>query len=226
MKYAFSSFSAVGVDCAFERFAFAIAYICADKVQEMSRKIFFSTTLVLMVALLVNGTAFAASNTITRYQVSYVGRIISTKRAGFTIQTVDDHQYIVKVSQATKYQRVSGGTSSFRNMNVGRWVTVIGIPGHKNIVNATTIVTMPVHVTKSHWSDRRAYGTVFQVIPGRNLFTLMTKNGLMNFTVGNSTHFTGNSVRHFLALKAGMHAVVGYSLERDGSHLALGVAAY
>jgi hypothetical protein len=192
----------------------------------MSRKIFFSTTLVLILALLVNGTALAASNTITRYQVSYVGRIISTKRGGFTIQTVDDHQYIVKVGQATKYQRVSGGTPSFRNMNVGRWVTVIGIPGNKNIVNATTVVTMPVNVTRSDWSDRRAYGTVYQVIPGRNLFTLMTKYGLMDFTVDDSTVFSGNSVRRFSALKAGMQAVVGYTLARDGSHLALGVAAY
>jgi hypothetical protein len=192
----------------------------------MSKKIFFSTTLVLIVALIISGTAFAASSTATRYQVSYVGMIISTKRGGFTIQTVDDHQYIVKVGQTTKYQRVSGGTPSFRNMNVGRWVTVIGTAGHKNIVNGTTVVTMPGHVTKSDWSDRRAYGTVFQVIPGRNLFTLETGNGRMNFTVNDSTVFTGNSVRSFGALKAGMHAVVGYSLERDGSLLALGVAAY
>lgn len=192
----------------------------------MSRKIFFSTTLALMMALMISATALAASKPRTAYQVSYVGIIIATKRGGFTIRTVDDHQYIVKVSQTTQYQRVSGGVSSFHKMNVGRWVTVIGIPGHKNIVNATSVVTMPAHVTKSDWSDRRAYGTVSQVIPGRNLFTLMTANGAMNFSVDDSTVFTGNSVRRFRALKAGMHAVVGYSVARDGSLLALGVAAY
>ena len=103
----------------------------------MSKKIFFSTTLVLIVALILSGTAFAASSTATRYQVSYVGMIISTKRGGFTIQTVDDHQYIVKVGQTTKYQRVSGGTPSFRNMNVGRWVTVIGTA--KSFLHVTAI---------------------------------------------------------------------------------------
>jgi hypothetical protein len=36
---------------------------------------------------------------------------------------------------STKYQRVSEGTTSFRKMNMGRWVTVIGIPGNQNIVD-------------------------------------------------------------------------------------------
>ncbi len=192
----------------------------------MYRKIFFSTTLALMIALMISGTALAASKSTKAYPVSYVGIITATKRGGFTIQTVDDHQYIVKVGRTTQYQRVSGGAASFHRMNVGRWVTVIGTAGHKNIVNATTVVTMPAQVTKSDWSDRRAYGSVFQVIPGRNLFTLMTADGAMNFRVDDSTVFTGNSVRRFRALKAGMHAVVGYSVARDGSRLALAVAAY
>lgn len=192
----------------------------------MSKKFLFSTTVVLLVALMMSGTAFAATSTTTTRQVNRIGMITAVGNSNFTIQTISGQMFTVKVGDTTQYERVSGGALSFRNIDVGQWITAIGTFDREHVLNATTVVVMPTRLNKGKWIGKRAYGTVLQVIPGSQTFTLVTKNGRMNFTVDDSTHFAGNTVRNFAALKAGMHAVVGYSVERDGSLSARGVSAY
>jgi Domain of unknown function (DUF5666) len=199
--------------------------IALAKEKEMSKKVFLSTSLVLIVALMMSGTAFAASGTTTR-QVNRIGTITAETNGSFTLQTISGQLFTVKVSDTTKYERVSGGSSSIRNLDIGQQVTVIGTFDRNHVLTATTVVVMPVQINKGKWIGKRAYGTVLQVIPGSSTFTLETANGRMTFTVDDSTHFTGNSVRNFGALKAGMHAVVGYTMEKDGSLYARGVGAY
>lgn len=191
----------------------------------MSKKIFFSTTLVLIVAMMFSGTAFAATTTTTR-QVNRVGMVTATGSSSFTIQTIGGQLYTVKVGETTQYQRVSGGSPAFHNINTGTWITAIGTFDRQHVLNADTIVVMPAHVNKGKWYFARAYGTVLQVIPGSQTFTLITGNGRMQFNVDDSTHFTGNSVRNFGALQAGMTAVVGYTMDNLGNLYAQGVAAY
>jgi hypothetical protein len=191
----------------------------------MSKKFFFSTTVVLLLALAMSGTAFAASSTTAR-QVNRVGRVTATGNSNFTIQTIGGQLFTVKVGDTTQYQRVSGGVLSFRNIDVGQWITAIGTFDRNRVLNATTIVVMPARINKGKWINARAYGTVLQVIPGSQTFTLVTGNGRMNFIVNDSTHFTGNSVRNFGALTAGMHAVVSYTMDREGNLYASGVGAY
>lgn len=192
----------------------------------MSRKVFLSTSLVMIVALMMSGTAFAASGTTTARQVNRIGTITAEDNSSFTLQTISGQLYTVKVSDTTKYERVSGGTSSMYNLAIGQQVTVIGTFDRNHVLNAATIVVMPVQINKGKWIGKRAYGTVLQVLPGSQAFTLETANGFMTFTVDDSTHFTGNSVRNFGALRAGMQAVVGYKMEKDGSLYARGVGAY
>ncbi len=192
----------------------------------MSKKVFLSTTLVLIIALMINGTAFAASGTTTARQVNRIGTITAEGNNSFTLETISGQLFTVKVSDTTQYERVSGGTLSLRNLGVGQQVTVIGTFDRNHVLSASTIVVMPVQINKGKWIGKRAYGTVLQVIPGSQTFTLETANGRMTFTVDDSTQFTGNSVRNFKALEAGMHAVVGYTLEKDGSLYARGVGAY
>jgi hypothetical protein len=192
----------------------------------MSKKVFLSTSLVLIAALMMSGTAFAASSTTTARQVNRIGTITAEGNNNFTLETISGQLFTVKVSDATKYQRVSGGTTSIHNLDIGQQVMAIGTFDRNHVLNATTIVLMPVQINKGKWIGKRAYGTVLQVIPGSQTFTLETANGRMTFTVDDSTHFTGNSVRKFGALKAGMHAVVGYTMEKDGSLSARGVGAY
>jgi hypothetical protein len=200
--------------------------IALAKEKEMSKKVFLSTSLVLIVALMMSGTAFAASGTTTARQVNRIGTITAEANSSFTLQTISGQLFTVKVSDTTKYERVSGGTSSLHNLAIGQQVTVIGTFDRDKVLNATTVVVMPVQINKGKWIGKRAYGTVLQVIPGSQTFTLETANGRMTFTVDDSTHFTGNSVRNFGALEAGMHAVVGYTMEKDGSLYARGVGAY
>jgi len=190
----------------------------------MFKKIFFSSTLILIVALMVSGTAFAASPA-TR-QVNRVGRITATGSSSLTIQTIGGQLFTVKVTPGTKYQRVSGGSPSFRDINVGQWITSIGTFDRQHVLNATTIVVMPNRINKGKWINKRAYGTVLQVIPGSKTFTLITENGRMRFTVSDSTVFTGNSVRYFGALKAGMQAVVSYTETRNGRLTVQSIGAY
>ena len=190
----------------------------------MSKKFFLSTTLVLIVALMMSGTAFAASGTTTARQVNRIGTITAESNGSFTLETISGQLFTVKVSDTTQYERVSGGVLSSSHINVGQQIMAIGTFDRNHVLNATTIVVMPVQINKGKWIGKRAYGTVLQVLPGT--FTLVTANGRMTFTVDDSTHFTGNSVRNFGALKAGMHAVVGYTMERDGSLYARGVGAY
>jgi hypothetical protein len=191
----------------------------------MSKKVFFSTTLVLILALMMSGTAFAATSTYTRY-ANRVGIVTAAGNGNLTIQTISGQLFTVKVGASTQVQRVSGGFLSFRNIGVGQWITAIGTFDRQHVLNANTIVVMPTQFTKGNWIGKRAYGTVLQVIPGSMTFTLVTQNGRMNFTVDDSTEFAGNSVRSFSALTAGMHAVVGYSVQRDGNLYARGVSAY
>jgi hypothetical protein len=191
----------------------------------MSKKFFFSTTVVLLLALMMSGTGFAASSTTAR-QVNRVGMVTATGNSNLTIQTIGGQMFTVKVGDTTQFQRVSGGLLSFRNIDVGQWVTAIGTFDRDRVLNATTIVVMPARINKGKWINARAYGTVLQVIPGSQTFTLVTGNGRMNFIVNDSTHFTGNSVRNFGALTAGMHAVVSYTMDREGNLYASGVGAY
>jgi hypothetical protein len=192
----------------------------------MSKKIFFSTTLMLIVAMMLSGTAFAATNTTTTRQVNRVGIVTEAGSSSLTIQTIGGQHYTVKVSDTTQYQRVSGGSPAFHNINTGTWITAIGTVDRQHVLNADTIVVMPAHINKGKWYSARAYGTVLQVIPGSQTFTLITGNGRMQFNVNDSTHFTGNSVRNFGALQAGMTAVVGYKMDNQGNLYARGVAAY
>ena len=191
----------------------------------MSKKVFFSTSLVLILALLMSGTAFAASGTTTR-QVNRVGKVTAAGNSNLTIQTIGGQLYTIKVGETTQYQRVSGGNISFRNIDVGQWITAIGTFDRQRVLNADTIVLMPARINKGKWIRARAYGTVLQVLPGSQTFTLVTANGRMQFNIDDSTHFTGNSVRNFGALQAGMNAVVSYKMDRQGNLYASGVAAY
>jgi hypothetical protein len=191
----------------------------------MSKKVFFSTSLVLILALMMSGTAFAASGTTTR-QVNRVGKVTAAGNSNLTIQTIGGQLYTVKVGETTQYQRVSGGYISFRNIDVGQWITAIGTFDRQRVINADTIVVMPVRINKGKWIKARAFGTVTQVLPGNQTFTLVTANGRMQFNIDDSTHFTGNSVRNFGALQAGMNAVVSYKMDRQGNLYASGVAAY
>jgi hypothetical protein len=191
----------------------------------MSKKVFFSTSLVLILALLMSGTAFAASGTTTR-QVNRVGKVTAAGNSNLTIQTIGGQLYTVKVGETTQYQRVSGGYISFRNIDVGQWITAIGTFDRQRVINADTIVVMPARINKGKWIKARAFGTVLQVLPGNQTFTLVTANGRMQFNIDDSTHFTGNSVRNFGALQAGMNAVVSYKMDRQGNLYASGVAAY
>ena len=192
----------------------------------MSKRILFSTTLVLIFALMASGTAFASPDTTAARQVNRVGLVTATGSSSLTIQTIGGQLFTVKVGLSTKYQRVSGGTPSFRNINVGQWITAIGTFDRQHVLNATTVVVMPNRINRGQWINKRAYGTVLQVIPGSRTFTLVTGNGRMRFTVTNSTVFTGNSVRYFGALKTGMHAVVSYSQARNGSLTVQSIGAY
>lgn len=192
----------------------------------MSKRIFFSTTLVLIIALMASGTAFAASGTTTPRQINRVGMVTATGSSSLTIRTVGGQLFNVKVGTDTQYQRVSGGSPSFRNINVGQWITAIGSFDRQHVLNATTLVVMPNRINRGQWISKRAYGTVLQVIPGSKTFTLVTGNGRMRFTVADPTVFTGNSVRYLGALKAGMHAVVSYVQERNGSLTVQSIGAY
>lgn len=192
----------------------------------MSKRIFISTSLVLIFALMASGTAFASSGIPAARQVNRVGLVTATGSSSLTIQTIGGQLFTVRVGPSTKYQRVSGGTPSFRNINVGQWVTAIGTFDRQHVLNATTVVVMPNRINRGHWINQRAYGTVLQVIPGSRTFTLVTGNGRMKFIVKDSTVFTGNSVRYFGALKAGMYAVVSYSQARNGSLTVQSIGAY
>jgi hypothetical protein len=192
----------------------------------MSKRIFISTTLVLIIALMASGTAFAASGTTTPHQVNRVGLVTATGNSSLTIQTIGGQLFTVKVGSGTQYQRVSGGSPTFRNISIGQWITAIGTFDHQRVLNATTIVVMPNRINRGQWISKRAYGTVLQVVPGSKTFTLVTDNGRMRFTVDTSTVFTGNSVRYFGALKTGMHAVVSYIQERNGTFIVQSIGAY
>ena len=192
----------------------------------MSKRILFSTALVLIFALITSGTAFASPDTTAARQVNRVGLVTATGSSSLTIQTIGGQLFTVKVGSSTKYQRVSGGSPSFRSINVGQWITAIGTFDRQHVLNATTVVVMPNRINRGQWINKRAYGTVLQVIPGSRTFTLETGNGRMRFRVTNSSVFTGNSVRYFGALKTGMHAVVSYRQARNGSLEVQSVGAY
>ncbi len=192
----------------------------------MYKKIILSTTLVLIVALMMSGIAFAASGTTATHEVNRVGIVTATGRNHLTIRTIGSQLITVKVDENTQYQRVNGGTTSFRKIGIGQMITAVGTFDRQRVLNATTIVVMPARLNKGKWIGARVFGTVLQVIPGNQTFTLITENGRMNFIVDDSTQFTGKSVRSYGALEAGMNAVVSYRMDREGNLYARGVSAY
>ena len=62
----------------------------------MSKKVFLSTTLVLIVALMMSGTAFAASGTTTARQVNRIGTITAEGNNSFTLETISGQLFTVK----------------------------------------------------------------------------------------------------------------------------------
>jgi hypothetical protein len=192
---------------------------------EMSKKLFYSISFVLIAALALSGTAFAASGGTAR-QVNRVGRVTARGSSSFTLRTIGGVEYTVQVDPATQFQRVSGGALTYGNIGVNDWVTAVGTMERNRVLNADTVVEMPANLNRGHWEGKRAYGTVLQVIPGDQTFTLITGNGRMRFTVNDDTAFTGNSVRSFAALQAGMQAVVSFKQARDGSLIARSVGGY
>ncbi len=192
----------------------------------MSKKIFISTILVLILALIVNGSALAAVGTTPPRTANRLGVITALADNTITLQTIGGQQVIVKVDETTQYQRVSGDHKSFRNLDIGQKITAIGTFDRQRVLHASTIVIMPLPLNKGKWIGKRAYGTVVDVSPANRTFTLRTKNGVLRFTVDDATQFAGNSVRRFEALEVGMQAVVGYTVLRDGSLYARGVGAY
>jgi len=192
----------------------------------MFKKIYLSTALALVLALVVSSSALAASGTTPPRTVNRLGVITALAGNTFTLQTIGGQSVTVKVSDTTRYHRVSGGQFSFRNLDLGQWVTAIGTFDRQRVLHAATVVIMPLRLNKGKWIGKRAYGTVIEVLPDSRTFTLSTPNGLMRFTVDDATLFSGNRVRRFEALKAGMQAVVGYAVKRDGSLYARGVSAY
>lgn len=192
----------------------------------MSKKILFISTFLLVVALLISETAFTALAATTTREVNRVGIVTATGRNKLTILSNGNNHITVKVGENTSYQRVNGGTTSFRKIGLGQRITAIGSFDRQGALNATTIVVMPARLNKGKWIGTRAYGTILQVISGNQTFMLITNNGNMNFTVDDSTRFAGKSVRNFDALEAGMNAVVSYKIDREGNLYARGVSAY
>jgi len=189
----------------------------------MFKKFWYSTSIALIACLLASGTVLAAPYT---RQVNRVGLIIDRGSSSFTLKTIGGQHYTVQVDDSTGYQRVSGGELSFRNIGVDQWVTAVGTFGRNKVLMADTVVVMPANLNKGHWLGKRAYGTVLQVIPGSESFTLVTENGWMRFTLDDKAAFTGNSVRSLDALQAGMEAVVSYKKNKDGSLIARSIGAY
>lgn len=191
----------------------------------MSKIKLFTSTLLLVGALLISGIAFTTSAATTTREVNRVGTVIATGRNKLTIQS-NGNKLTVKVGDKTRYQRVNGGTTSFRKIGVGQKITAIGTFDRQHVLNATTIVLMPARLNNGKWIGARAYGTILWVIPSTQSFLLFTNNGSMKISVDDSTQFAGKSVRNFDALEAGMNAVVSYRMDREGNLYARGVSAY
>ncbi len=189
----------------------------------MLKKFLFAIAIVTLACLPLSGTALAAAGA---RQVNRVGLVTARGGSSFTLKTIGGQLYTIQVDESTSYQRVSGGQLSFRNIGVDQWVTAIGTFDRNKVLMAETVVVMPANLNKGHWLGKRAYGTVLQVIPGSDTFTLVTQNGRMRFNVNEQTAFSGNSVRSFGALEAGMQAVVSYKPGKGGSLIARSVGAY
>lgn len=192
----------------------------------MSKIKLFTSTLLLVVALMICGTTFTTSAAPTTREVNRVGIVTAKGRNKLTIRSNGNNLITVKVGDNTRYQRVNGGTTSFRKIGVGQRITAIGTFDRQRVLNATTIVLMPLRLNKGKWVGARAYGTILWVIPGSQTFMLNTENGRMNFNVDDSTRFAGKSVRDFDALEAGMNAVVSFRMDREGNLYARAVSAY
>lgn len=192
----------------------------------MSKRILFTTTVLLVVALMTSETAFTALAATTTHEVNRVGIVTAIGRNKLTILSNGNNPITVKVGDNTRYQRVNGGTTSFSKIGLGQRITAIGTFDRQHVLNATTIVVMPARLNKGKWIGSRAYGTILWVIPSTQTFMLITNNGSMKFTVDDSTRFAGKSVRNFDALKAGMNAVVSYRIDREGNLYARAVSAY
>ncbi len=192
----------------------------------MSKRILFTATVLLVVALMTSETAFTALAATTTHEVNRVGIVTAIGRNKLTILSNGNNPITVKVGDNTRYQRVNGGTTSFSKIGLGQRITAIGTFDRQHVLNATTIVVMPARLNKGKWIGSRAYGTILWVIPSTQTFMLITNNGSMKFTVDDSTRFAGKSVRNFDALKAGMNAVVSYRIDREGNLYARAVSAY
>jgi len=202
-------------------------YVLAQvKEYEMSKRILFTATVLLVVALMTSETAFTALAATTTHEVNRVGIVTAIGRNKLTILSNGNNPITVKVGDNTRYQRVNGGTTSFSKIGLGQRITAIGTFDRQHVLNATTIVVMPARLNKGKWIGSRAYGTILWVIPSTQTFMLITNNGSMKFTVDDSTRFAGKSVRNFDALKAGMNAVVSYRIDREGNLYARAVSAY
>lgn len=192
----------------------------------MSKKVLFTSTVLLVVVLIIRETAFTAFAATTTREVNRVGIVTATGRNNLKILSNGNNLITVKVGDNTHYQRVNGGTTSFRKIGIGQRITAIGTFDRQHVLNATTIVIMPARLNKGKWIGARAYGTILWVIPSSQTFMLNTNNGRMNFTVDDSTRFAGKSVRTFDTLEAGMNAVVSYRMDREGNLYARAVSAY
>ncbi|HEY69572.1 MAG TPA: hypothetical protein G4O08_03200 [Anaerolineae bacterium] len=151
---------------------------------------------------------------------------VSLPRATLTLETRDGESITFQTTDRTNYRSRDGSIQGLGDIEPDMLALVGAVEVDGGLPQA--IVVVVAHKDDIKPQTMTATGEITNVIPGQQTFMLTTGEGReYTFLVNERTRFRSRdgSIEDIHDLKQGMHAIVVAVEQRDGSLLALGVAA-
>jgi len=155
-----------------------------------------------------------------------VVQAVEPTQNAFTLETAQGEVLRLKVVERTRFRSPNGEIQGLEDMELGMAALVAAVRTPEDKLTAVAVAV--------GWPDDlrdrvfRAQGTITNVIPGRGVFELQTREGeTFTFQVDERTRFKSRdgSIQSIHDLKAGMLALVSAIKREDGTNRALLVAA-
>ncbi len=160
-------------------------------------------------------------------RVRVAGEITSVEPAAsaFSLKTKEGETVRFKVGERTRFRSRDGSIQGLEDLEPGMVALVIAVEGEEGGMLALMVAAGE---PKERPQVQRFTGEITQVTPGRDTFSLKTREGaVLTFQVGERTRYRSRdgSIQGLQDLKAGMVALVAAVEGEDGQLVALLVAA-
>jgi len=198
----------------------------------MTKKIvFYALVMALIVTLVGNSVAFAASGTPEITAAAYdnrYGKVTAVFPDHFVLKNLSGVKKTIKVTSSTNVYSVKGVSKTLADVTVGAWVFTAGVkPTRSTFLAKNIVLTGSTYTTAKYWGGKREWGTVTSVDAAHGIFFMNTsKSGLVKVLAYDPTVFLNPQVNSISKITVGMKALVAGPLSSNGIIMAKIVDAF